>query len=236
MRKGVVKMMRIVTLLFVVSGLLCGCDAICKKDIAIKTDVQKASYAIGQQIGQGIKSQGLDADVDIIAMSINDVYKNKPARLTTEDMQQAIKKVQEDIATKQTKIGEENKTKGAAFLEENKKKPNIKTTASGLQYEILKEGKGPMPTDTDKVKVQYKGTLIDGTEFDSSYKRDKPAEFPLNGVIPGWTEALKLMPVGSKWKVYIPSNLAYGERGRPGIPANSVLIFEVELLEILKNG
>jgi len=135
---------------------------------------------------------------------------------------------------KQGKLSKETLEAGAKFLEENKKKSGIKTTASGLQYEVLKEGPGPIPKESDTVKVHYRGTLIDGSEFDSSYKRNAPAEFSVAGVIKGWTEALKMMKVGSKWKLYVPSELAYGPQDSPGIPANSVLIFEVELLEIVK--
>lgn len=128
---------------------------------------------------------------------------------------------------------EENKAAGATFLAENGKKPSIKTTASGLQYEVLTEGKGKKPTATDNVTVHYKGTTIDGKEFDSSYGRGEPATFPLNGVIPGWTEGVQLMPEGSKYKFYIPSNLAYGEQGAGGsIGPNETLIFEVELIKI----
>ncbi|MCB1589512.1 MAG: FKBP-type peptidyl-prolyl cis-trans isomerase, partial [Xanthomonadales bacterium] len=131
------------------------------------------------------------------------------------------------------KMAEENKSKGAAFLAENKGKSGIKTTESGLQYQVLRQGNGAKPDANDRVKVHYLGTLIDGTKFDSSYDRETPAEFPLNGVIAGWTEGLQLMPVGSKYKLFIPGDLGYGENGSGPIPPNSTLIFEVELLEIL---
>jgi FKBP-type peptidyl-prolyl cis-trans isomerase FklB len=128
--------------------------------------------------------------------------------------------------------GEKNKKEGEAFLAENKKKDGVKTLPSGLQYKVLAEGKGKTPKATDTVTVHYRGTLTDGTEFDSSYKRNQPASFPVNGVIKGWTEALQLMKEGSKWQLFIPASLAYGEPGRPGIPPNSVLIFDVELISV----
>ena len=139
---------------------------------------------------------------------------------------------EKDMEQKQKDAGEKNKTEGAKFLEENKKKEGVKTAASGLQYKVLKEGNGAQPKATDTVTVNYRGTLINGTEFDSSYKRGQPATFPVNGVIKGWTEALQLMKVGSKYQLFIPSNLAYGERAvSPDLSANSTLIFEVELLD-----
>ena len=204
------------------------------RDIQLKSDEQKFSYVVGQQIGNSLKQQGMKVDADVLAMSVTDVIDGKPSRLTEPEMQAVMQKVGEAAMTKRGEEGKANKDKGAKFLEENKKKPNVKTTASGLQYEVLTEGKGTPPKATDTVKVHYRGTLVDGTEFDSSYKRGQPAEFPVNGVIPGWTEALQLMKPGGKWKLYIPSDLAYGEMGRPSIPPNSVLIFEVELLEVKK--
>src|SRR5256886_16774725 len=140
---------------------------------------------------------------------------------------------EKDMEQKQKQAGEKNKTEGAKFLEENKKKPGVKTTASGLEYKVEKEGSGPQPKPTDMVTVNYRGTLIDGAEFDSSYKRGEPATFPVTGVIKGWTEALQLMKVGSKYQLFIPPNLAYGERAMgPDISPNSTLIFEVELMSI----
>jgi FKBP-type peptidyl-prolyl cis-trans isomerase FklB len=139
---------------------------------------------------------------------------------------------EKDMEQKQKELGEKNKSEGTKFLEENKKKPGVKTTSSGLEYKVIKEGNGPQPKATDTVTVNYRGTLINGTEFDSSYKRGQAATFPVNGVIKGWTEALQLMKVGSKYQLFIPSELAYGERSvSPEIGANSTLIFEVELLD-----
>jgi len=140
---------------------------------------------------------------------------------------------EKDMEQKQKQLGEKNKTDGSKFLEENKKKPDVKTTASGLQYKVIKDGTGAQPKGTDMVTVNYRGTLIDGTEFDSSYKRGQPATFPVNGVIKGWSEALQLMKQGSKYQLFIPSNLAYGERAMgPDIGPNATLIFEVELQDV----
>ena len=141
-------------------------------------------------------------------------------------------KLQAQRQEKSKKEGEENKTKGDQFLAENKKKEGVQTTASGLQYKIITKGTGPIPKPDDTVKTHYRGTLIDGTEFDSSYKRGEPVTFGVNGVIKGWTEALLMMPVGSKWQLFIPSDLAYGPSGRPGIPPNSTLLFDIELISI----
>lgn len=214
--------------------LLGACNKMGKREVEIKTDEQKFSYGVGLQIGGGMKSQGVKVDVDALAMAISDALEGKTPRVNETELQAAMMKVQQGLIDKRQNEGKGNLEKGKKFLEENGKKAGVKTTKSGLQYEVLTEGKGAIPKDTSVVSVNYKGTLVDGTEFDSSYKRNKPAEFPVNGVIPGWTEALKLMKVGSKYKLTIPAELAYGESGRPSIPPNSVLQFEVELLEIKK--
>lgn len=200
----------------------------------LDTDQQKASYAIGQQIGSNMKSQSVDVDVKALSAGLEDALKGKEAKLKPEEMQAAMGKLQEASMKKHQEAGEKNAGEGKAFLEKNKANANIKTTASGLQYEVVKEGTGAKPKATDVVSVHYTGTLINGTKFDSSVDRGQPAEFPLNGVIPGWTEGLQLMSVGSKYKFYIPSELAYGARDQGPIPANSVLIFDVELLDIKK--
>lgn len=202
--------------------------------VALDSDIKKSSYAIGQQIGKSMKSRNTDVDVDALAMAINDVLGDKKSQMTDEDMKAAMQKLQQAMMAKQKEVAEGNKAKGAAFLAENKKREGVKTTHSGMQYEILKAGTGAIPKPESRVKVHYKGTLIDGTEFDSSYKRKEPSEFGVKGVIRGWTEALTLMKTGAKWKIFVPSELAYGSRGRPSIPPNSALIFEVELLEIVK--
>jgi FKBP-type peptidyl-prolyl cis-trans isomerase FkpA/FKBP-type peptidyl-prolyl cis-trans isomerase FklB len=201
----------------------------------LDTDQKKASYAIGQQIGTNMKQQNIEIDTDIMAMSMKDAIKGD-SKMTKEEIQQAMTKLQESAMKKQTEAAEENKKKGAEYLEKNKTAEGVKVTASGLQYKVEKEGDGKMPVKTDTVKAHYKGTLTDGTQFDSSYDRGQPAEFPVQGVIPGWSEALQLMKVGAKYKLFIPPELAYGASGRPGIPANSVLVFEVELVEIVKPG
>lgn len=205
----------------------------CKKGkVKLDTTEQKVSYAIGQNIGNTLKMQKIDVDPDIVAASIKDVLAGKESRLSQEQMQAAMKEMQEKLIDRQKKEAEDNISKAKAFLEENKKKEGFKTTKSGLQYKIVKAGKGKKPKDSDTVEVNYRGTLIDGTEFDSSYKRKQTAKFPVKGVIPGWTEALQMMKEGAEWELAIPPELAYGERGRPSIPPNSVLKFKVELVKV----
>jgi len=201
----------------------------CEKKL--DTDTRKASYAIGQQIGKNLKDQGIDVDADVLAMSMKDAKENKP-KLKPEEMQAALQKLQEGINKKQMETAESNLAEAKKFMESNKTKDGIKTTASGLQYQVITEGKGKTPGATDTVKAHYKGTLTNGTQFDSSYDRGQPAEFPLNGVIKGWSEALQLMKVGGKMKLFIPPELGYGPAPHPGIPANSVLVFEVELIDV----
>ncbi|MBY0451395.1 MAG: FKBP-type peptidyl-prolyl cis-trans isomerase, partial [Bdellovibrionaceae bacterium] len=174
-----------------------------------------------------------DVDPKTLAASLADAAQGK-SEMKDEDIQKAMMKLQEMAMKKQAEEGETNKKKSADYLEKNKTAEGVKVTASGLQYQVLTEGTGPVPKKEDTVKCHYTGTLIDGTKFDSSVDRGQPAEFPVAGVIPGWTEALQMMKVGSKYKLFIPAELAYGPAGRPGIPANSALIFEVELLEIVK--
>jgi FKBP-type peptidyl-prolyl cis-trans isomerase FklB len=196
----------------------------------LQTDLQKASYALGINIGTSIKQQPIQLDLPSLFKGIKDAeVGNKP--VLTEDEMNASLKVVRDEAT--AKVSEANMKEGAEFLTANKAKDGVVTTASGLQYKIITAGTGAKPTNADTVVCNYKGTFINGTEFDSSYKRGKPAEFSVGGVIPGWTEALQLMPVGSKWELYVPSELAYGSRGAGGaIGPNQTLIFEVELLSI----
>lgn len=206
---------------------------------ALTTDVQKLSYAIGMDVGKSLK--GLDTEFDRAAFTqaVNDTMDGKEPQMKAEDAAQVKQTFFQQRAAKEAEkrqaAAAENKAKGEKFLAENAKKDGVKVTDSGLQYMVLTEGDGDKPTATDKVKVHYEGTLIDGTVFDSSYKRGQPITFQLNGVIKGWTEGLQLMPVGSKYKLFIPSELAYGERGAGNaIGPDSTLIFEVELLGIEK--
>jgi FKBP-type peptidyl-prolyl cis-trans isomerase FklB len=203
-----------------------------EKSPQLKDQKEKVSYAIGMQIGFNLVQKKVDINPDLLATGIKDAIAGKP-QLTPDQVKDVMAQFEKDMEQKQKQLGEKNKTEGAKFLEENKKKPGVKATASGLQYKVEKEGTGAQPKATDMVTVNYRGTLIDGTEFDSSYKRGQPATFPVNGVIKGWTEALQLMKQGSKYQLFIPANLAYGERAMgPDIGPNSTLIFEVELQEV----
>lgn len=206
----------------------------CQKgnEVPLKEQDAKLSYVIGQQIGQELKAQGLKIDPQALAMSIQDVLDGKESRLSQEEIQAVVMQANKDAMENQEKEATQNMEAGQAYLEANKAKEGVKVTDSGLQYRVIEEGSGRSPRSTEEVVVHYRGTLIDGTEFDSSYKRNEPARFPVTGVIPGWVEALQMMKPGAKWELVIPSDLAYGERGNMRIPPNSVLIFEVELVEI----
>jgi FKBP-type peptidyl-prolyl cis-trans isomerase FklB len=196
----------------------------------------KESYSLGYQFGQSLKTQGLDINLDVYTTAIQDALGERKPLLSQEEIRTTISELQKRIALARQKElkekAEKNLTEGKVFLEENGKKERIKTLPSGLQYKVLAEGSGNMPKAADTVKVHYRGTLMDGTEFDSSYKRGQPATFQANGVIKGWTEALQLMKEGAKWQVFIPPELGYGERGQGRILPNSTLIFEIELLSI----
>lgn len=204
----------------------------------LKTETEKVSYIIGTQIAGNFKSQDIEVDLDSLMMGLKDALEGKELVLSQDEMKKVYTvwqaKMRAKIAAKRKKEAAENLAAGTAFLEANKAKEGVKVLPSGLQYKVIKEGTGNTPTAKDRVKTHYRGTLIDGTEFDNSYTRKKPAEFAVTGVIKGWTEALQLMKEGAKWELYIPANLAYGERGRPSIPPNSTLVFEIELLEIVK--
>lgn len=194
-------------------------------------DIDSVSYGIGVNIGRNLKSEGFDTlSVEMIAEALNDVLTGAELRLSEQECMSYVQKYMGDMREKKMQA---NIEKGEKFLEENGKRDGVVTLASGLQYEVLVEGTGPKPGPTDKVKTHYHGTLIDGEVFDSSVERGEPISFPVNGVIKGWTEALQLMGVGSKWKLFIPYNLAYGERGAGAkIGPYSTLVFEVELLGI----
>jgi len=209
--------------------------------LALKTQKDKFSYALGMKTGQrmaeSFNKQSVPFDPSILARGLKDGLAGGKTLLTDEEAQAAIKAVQEEVGKKQQEkkqeAGAANKKEGEAFLVANKGKEGVVTLPSGLQYKIMKEGAGPKPTTSDTVVCNYRGTLINGTEFDSSYKRGQPATFPVSGVIKGWTEALQLMPIGSKWQLFIPSDLAYGDNGAGAdIGPGATLIFEVELISI----
>lgn len=195
------------------------------------------SYGIGMNIGRGMRSDGMQLHLESFIQGLRDGLEGAPAKYPEEQLRAAMETLQREMQAKQQQqeqsVTERNKREGEAFLAGNKNKQGVKTLASGLQYEVLRAGNGPSPKASDTVQVHYEGTLLDGKVFDSSIKRGQPAEFPVNGVIPGWTEALQLMKVGDKWRVFIPSDLAYGPRGAGRvIGPNAVLIFEVELLAV----
>jgi FKBP-type peptidyl-prolyl cis-trans isomerase len=208
---------------------------------ALTTRKQKFSYALGMNIGAGLganlKKQSVDVDSNLISQGLKDAISGGKTRLTQEEAQAVLTEVQNEVRKQQQEkaqqAGAANKTEGDAFLAANKSKEGVVTLPSGLQYKILTAGTGPKPTASDSVKCNYRGTLINGTEFDSSYKRGQPATFAVGQVIKAWTEALQLMPVGSKWQLFVPASLAYGERGAGAeIGPDATLIFEVELLSI----
>jgi FKBP-type peptidyl-prolyl cis-trans isomerase len=205
--------------------------------LVLKTQKDKFSYALGMNLGTSLHRQSVEVDPNIVAQGLRATLAGGKTLLTQEEAQAALMAVQNELRKKQQEkmqvAGEANKKEGDAFLAANKAKEGVVTLPSGLQYKILTAGTGPKPSAPDSVVCNYRGTLINGTEFDSSYKRGQPATFPVNGVIKGWTEALQLMPVGSKWQLFVPSSLAYGERGAGGdIGPDATLIFEVELLSI----
>jgi FKBP-type peptidyl-prolyl cis-trans isomerase FklB len=205
--------------------------------LALKTQKDKFSYALGMNLGGKLHDQSVPVDPAILLRGLRDAMAGGKTLLTDDEARAAIIEVQTELHKKQEALMQqaavENKKEGDAFLAANKAKEGVVTLPSGLEYKILKEGSGPKPMATDTVVCNYRGTLINGTEFDSSYKRGQPATFPVSGVIKGWTEALQLMPVGSKWQLFIPAAMAYGERAPgPEIGPDATLIFEVELLSI----
>ncbi|MFT6334738.1 MAG: FKBP-type peptidyl-prolyl cis-trans isomerase FklB [Halioglobus sp.] len=203
-------------------------------NIKLETTEELASYGIGLQMGEQLKNTFPGVSLSAALAGINHAFKGEAMAASDEAIGEAFRIIQERLAAESAEKGKEAAGKGEAFLTENAKKEGVQTTASGLQYEVMTVGDGETPSASSTVRTHYRGTLIDGTEFDSSYSRNQPTEFPVNGVIAGWTEALQLMPVGSKWKLSIPHNLAYGEKGAGGaIAPYQALVFEIELLAIV---
>lgn len=202
----------------------------------LETQEQKLGYIIGMDIGNSLKQQGADIDLEALFEAIETIYSGGEPALSAEEAASIrdayIAERRAAVETEREELAAENAAEGEAFLRENLTKEGVMVTESGLQYQVLEQGEGPKPAASDRVRVHYRGTLLDGQEFDSSYARGEPATFVLNQVIPGWTEGLQLMPVGSKYKFYIPSDLAYGPQGGRSIEPNATLIFEVELLGI----
>ncbi len=227
------KQHRLAAAVALVGLVLAGCDAQ-TSEVELKTPAQKASYGIGLNMGKSLSQEGLDdLDSKAVAMGIEDAIGKKEQKLKDEELAEAFAFLQKRSEERMAKLNEESAQAGKKFLEENGKKDGVKTTESGLQYEVVKKTEGAQPKATDVVTVHYEGKLIDGTVFDSSIQRGSPIDLPVSGVIPGWVEALQLMHVGEKIKLYIPSELAYGAQSpSPAIPANSVLVFDRELLAI----
>ena len=205
--------------------------------LALDTEEKKHSYAMGMNLGNNLKKQGVEVNYDALSKGLEDALKGNQPLMTQDEADEVLTGLQNQLREKamerMKEVADKNKAEGDKFLAENKTKPGVVTLPDGLQYKVITEGTGPRPTADDTVVVNYRGSLINGQEFDSSYKRNEPLTIPVGRVIKGWTEALQLMPVGSKWQVFIPGDLGYGERGAGGdIPPNSTLIFDVELLSI----
>jgi len=225
------------SLFIVLTTLVMAAQALAQGDPALKDDKEKISYSVGVEIGTTLKKQGIDVAPDVLTRGVRDGLTGAKTLMTEEEIIETLTTFRKDfIAKKQElakQLGEKNKKEGEAFLAENQKKEGVNTLSSGLQYRVIKPGTGKKPKAEDTVTVHYRGTLIGGSEFDSSYGRGKPASFPVNRVIPGWTEVLQLMEEGAKWEVFIPSKLAYGEQGAGNeIGPNATLIFEIELISI----
>lgn len=227
------KQHRLAAAVALVGLVLAGCDSQ-TKEISLETPAQKASYGIGLNMGKSLAQEGMDdLDSKAVAQGIEDAIGKKEQRLKDDELVEAFAFLQKRAEERMATMKEESAKAGKKFLEENGKREGVVTTESGLQYEVLKKAEGDQPKATDVVSVHYEGKLTDGSVFDSSIERGSPIELPVSGVIPGWVEGLQLMHVGEKYKLYIPSELAYGEQSpTPAIPANSVLVFELELLEI----
>jgi FKBP-type peptidyl-prolyl cis-trans isomerase FklB len=226
------KQHRLAAAVALVGLVLAGCDS--QTSVELDTPAQKASYGIGLNMGKSLAQEGMDdLDSNAVAQGIEDAIGKKEQRLKDDELVEAFAFLQKRAEERMATMNEESAKAGKKFLEENGKREGVVTTESGLQYEVLKKAEGDQPKATDVVSVHYEGKLTDGSVFDSSIERGSPIELPVSGVIPGWVEGLQLMHVGEKYKLYIPSELAYGEQSpTPAIPANSVLVFELELLEI----
>lgn len=217
---------------------LIGCQSTGDKKVTLETQKDKVSYAIGLNVGNSLKKDSIALNTDAFLRGLTDASADSSKRLMTDqEIQETMMAFQDSMRTRQMQsakaAGEKNRAEGEAFLADNAKKPGVVTLPSGLQYKVITQGSGKKPLATSTVTTHYRGKLLNGTEFDSSYKRGQPASFPCNGVIKGWTEALQLMSIGSKWELYVPPSLAYGENGAGSvIPPNATLIFEVELLSI----
>ena len=229
------KLHRLAASVAVLSLVLAGCDNKAADSAELKTPAQKASYGIGLSMGKNLSQEGMDdLDSQAVALGIEDALAKKDQRLTDEELMEAFGFLQARAQERMSALNDEAAKAGADFLVENAKRDGVQTTESGLQYEVVKKAEGAQPKVSDVVSVHYQGTLVDGSVFDSSIERGEPVEFPVGGVIPGWVEGLQLMKVGEKYKFYIPSELAYGAQSpTPAIPANSTLVFEVELLDIV---
>ncbi|TLM68108.1 MAG: FKBP-type peptidyl-prolyl cis-trans isomerase [Deltaproteobacteria bacterium] len=228
------KVLQVIAATTLLVAIAAGCTA---EEAVVKLDdaKQRISYTIGLNIGRDFTNQSVEVDTDALMAGIRDGLSGQKPRLSDEQMLSEVKAFRETMVAKQEAklkaLAEKNKTEGEAFLAKNAKEPGVTVTQSGLQYKVLKDGAGPVPKADAIVSVHYRGTLLDGTEFDSSYERNEPLVLPVGGVIPGWTEALGLMKEGSKWQLFIPAALAYGEEGAPpAIGPNAVLKFEVELI------
>jgi FKBP-type peptidyl-prolyl cis-trans isomerase FklB len=215
--------------------LLAG-SATAGEKIELKSDNDKLNYSVGYQLGGDFRRQEVEINPEIVVRGMQDAMSGDESLMTPKEMRSTLAGLSQRVAAakrdRHKQLAEENLAKGRAFLAENAGKEGVKTTASGLQYKVIETGSGESPKPSDRVTVHYRGTLIDGTEFDSSYRRNKPATFRVDRVIPGWTEALQMMKPGAKWQLFIPTDLAYGERGPGPIPPNSTLIFDVELLSV----
>ncbi|EWC41894.1 peptidyl-prolyl cis-trans isomerase [Stutzerimonas stutzeri KOS6] len=223
---------RLAPAIALVGLVLAGCDS--QTSVKLDTPAQKASYGIGLNMGKSLAQEGMDdLDSQAVAQGIEDAIGKKEQKLTDEQLMEAFAFLQTRAEERMTEMNAKAVEAGKKFLEENAKRDGVKTTESGLQYEVIQSAEGRQPTENDVVTVHYEGSLTDGTVFDSSIKRGSPIDLPVGGVIQGWVEGLQLMHVGEKFKLYIPSELAYGEQSpSPLIPANSVLVFDLELLGI----